>query len=217
MNINDSNEGIHIQHGPRAWLSDTQIKMALQIIDTPGHTYPTTESILIMRLTNINKGKSPEGTLIDLKTQNLFIPTWKDNHWKAIMINHTTKQIYTFDPLGNAFSYDTFSLLQMCFPTYEVTDLKLKLQTDSTNCGLWILFMAFAWKKYTHQNNIPLTRHINNEMEKSTPKIYNAYDATTEQQVSNTTFIQNLRLTLSTRILHETDTHTNPPPATPHT
>ena len=170
-----------------------------------------------MRLQNINKGKSPEGVLIDLKTQNSFIPTWNNNHWKAIMINHDTRHIFTFDPLGNPFQYDTFSLLQMCFPTYDVTDLKIQLQTDSISCGLWIIFMATVWKEYTRRNNISLERHIELEMEKSTPEIYFANTVPTTQQENNTTFIQNLRSTLSTRIQNQTDTHTNPPPPTSHT
>ncbi len=92
------------------------------------------------------------------------------NHWVLSYINHTSKSIHYFDPLGYAapqYVNDTFT---KHYPAYEIVPLLARVQSDVYNCGVWIVEAAKSLIKYcaTPIGDVAIHRKRHDEL-------YNSY------------------------------------------
>ena len=161
-------QGVHANEGRDAWLDDRQLHKLLQLTNTNNTTYPMREIDLFTTLQRHIEGRSrlAASELKHILTRDTYLPIWTNNHWKAIMVSHTTKTTYTFDPLGNPFEAGTRKLLANTLPTHNIIDLTLQVQTDNINCGVWLMWMGPIWNTHCI-NKTPIDTLIRTTMRRA--------------------------------------------------
>ena len=59
------------------------------------------------------------------------------------------------------FEREVWPTIQEMDPLFKLHLLGLRPQSDSTNCGLWVLWAIEIWKKYLNENDAtPLQRYL---------------------------------------------------------
>ena len=63
-------------------------------------------------------------------------------HWRVLMVDPPTLEVYLFDPLGHPFIMAEYAAITMAYEGYQVVDLRFCVQDDLWNCGVysaWVL------------------------------------------------------------------------------
>ncbi len=162
----------------RDWLSDSQIQTTL---DTLHLQHPNISSLEWTRrygvvmldtgLTGMLERLGTEHTYeTDTTTKWLerglllgdtpYVVVGDQRHWRIVLIDGTNREIYTYDPYGTGFPTRLKNALQQATDNtglpWTHKDVQYRLQNDSHNCGIWVLFLAHTWIQYveagTHQD-----------------------------------------------------------------
>ena len=119
--------------------SATPEKRILQPIPLP---------LFIKQLNNLSRSNSGKGLHIKMRTRSLMLPLYQAHHWTCVMIDHTKRRTYFFDPGGSPADPNLIKALQNYFFLYHNVDMRIKTQTDKHSCGYWICWMSSLWEHY---------------------------------------------------------------------
>ena len=200
-------------HHIETWLTNLDIQQGMR-----QNSHRTTVPYDIMQLKKaldrIRKGKRRTGDpLRNIRTRDTLIPLHIDKHWITILIDHKTKTIYIFDPLGKEQDKDLILELSTTFCIYHIKYLNIKVQTDAHSCGVWIIWLNKIWNEHISQRlqdeqyNKQIHQKIKENMEKN--KIQNLHPQHTQEQLphsKNIEFITNLREKIKLEALKHTET-----------
>jgi len=160
-----------LQHidGPRACLSTAGIHNIMELQKKTNYTFtPTTEDLLIRSLNDLRPDLQTQGQFIPagyLKSiispstkKSALIPLGQPGHYVALIIDQKEELITYFDSMGNPMRIDLLNALTKVF-VYPVKDLLVHLQTDTCNCGIWILWFNNIWHNHNCEMESISTPH----------------------------------------------------------
>ena len=138
----------------REWLSDIhlanlmflllhgQLDLPLERRDEFQCLYPMTDQLFVRTLEQAEPGsllwhaKSGRGvTLAFINPDN--------NHWRLVVLDGVQRQVVLFDPLGRPLpALIVHAVGQLMGSSFRITDLRLHMQAEGWNCGVWCLYVA---------------------------------------------------------------------------
>eukprot|EP00959_Pyramimonas_sp_CCMP1952_P146563 3067681-Pyramimonas_sp.AAC.1 len=135
----------------REYLWDDQIVAAIYLRDVTQQDvdFPIeNETWTLTEFMNLAAKETRRGATRSLRTardrgeRKIYILA-RNLHWRVLLVDSTKKQLYTFDPLGCAFTDTEMEATLRVFPDHDHIDLDLKLQSDVVNCGAWVVWMSW--------------------------------------------------------------------------
>jgi hypothetical protein len=140
--------------GHREWLSDLHIANLMYLLvygqlslpaDRRDHVqcvYPMNDQLFVEMLQRAEPGSllnhCKAGRGVTLVFSNPF-----NNHWRLVVLDGRQQQVILFDPLGAPLPSMIVQAVQTFVgSSFHVVDLRLCLQAESWNCGIWAVFVA---------------------------------------------------------------------------
>ena len=74
------------------------------------------------------------------------VPLYGSMHWRVILVDPGAKGVYLFDPFGFPFTEGEAKAIKKAYREFQVRDLRLAVQSDSINCGVYVAWMAKTWR-----------------------------------------------------------------------
>jgi hypothetical protein len=90
-----------------------------------------------------------------------YIVFCDNSHFRVVL--RLENNWHLFDSLGSdgVFVRDIWPTIQGMDPNYELHLLGFSPQSDSVNCGVWVLWAVAVWKEYiTHHSHTPLRTYF---------------------------------------------------------
>jgi hypothetical protein len=140
--------------GRREWLSDIhianlmfllvygQLPLSAEYRDHVQCMYPMNDQLLVEMLQRAEPGSLLNHCKAGRGVTLVFINPF-NNHWRLVVLDGRQRQVVLFDPLGAPLpSMIVQAVRTFVGPSFHVVDLRLCLQAEGWNCGIYAVFVA---------------------------------------------------------------------------
>jgi hypothetical protein len=140
--------------GQREWLSDIHIANLMFLLvygqlplpaehrDHVQCMYPMNDELFVEILQRAEPGSLLTHSKAGRGVTLVFINPC-NNHWRLVVLDGRQRQVTLFDPLGAPLpSMIVEAVRAFVGSSFHVVDLRLCLQAESWNCGIWAVFVA---------------------------------------------------------------------------